>query len=111
MLGLLLIYFIGKRFYTLADEFSKHKWGFAILGVVSYYVGTFVGGLLVGILGAIFMWEFVLNPANNLALGFAVIPFGLAVCAGLYYILQHLWKKEGYKAEVEIDKIGDYRQD
>ena len=34
MLGLLLIYFIGKYFYDLAAEFEKNKWLYAILGVV-----------------------------------------------------------------------------
>ncbi|NER16726.1 hypothetical protein [Spongiivirga citrea] len=106
MLGLILIYFIGKRFYTLAEEFNKHKWGFAILGVVSYYIGTFIGGILIGILGMIFMWDFVLEETNNFALGLVALPFGIALCIGLYYLLQYLWKREGVEAEVNIDEIG-----
>ena len=34
MLGLVLLYWIGKYFYKLAEEYDKSKWGFAILGLV-----------------------------------------------------------------------------
>jgi hypothetical protein len=35
MLGLILIYFVGKAFYDLAGLHGKSQWGFAILGIVS----------------------------------------------------------------------------
>ncbi len=44
MLGLFLLYFIGKIFYQLAEAHNKNKWVFAILGVIAYYAGTFLGG-------------------------------------------------------------------
>ena len=49
MLGLLLLYWVGKYFYKLAEEHDKSKWGFAILGVVSYYAGIVVFGFITGI--------------------------------------------------------------
>jgi len=42
MLGLLLIYFIGKYFYDLAILHEKSKWGWAVIGVVSYYAEGFI---------------------------------------------------------------------
>lgn len=50
MLGLVFIYFIGKYFYKLVEEFGKSKWGFVILGVVLYYGGVFLGGIILGFL-------------------------------------------------------------
>ena len=47
MLGLILIYFIGKRFQDLAKTYDNHKWGFAIAGVATYYIGTFIAGILI----------------------------------------------------------------
>jgi len=92
MLGLLLIYFIGKYFYTLADDHGKNKWVFALLGIATYYVGTFVGGLIVGI-GIEFWGETSIDEMSSLALGLIALPFGLAACSGLYFILKMNWKE------------------
>lgn len=54
MLALILIYFAGKAFYDLAGKHGKHQWGFAILGVASYYGGIIFGGFLLGIVLEIF---------------------------------------------------------
>ena len=48
MLGLLLLYWIGKYFYKLAEAYDKSKWGFTILGIVVYYAGIVVLGLILG---------------------------------------------------------------
>jgi hypothetical protein len=56
MLGLFLLYFIGKSFYELAHEYDKSRWGFAIAGVVAYYFGTFVAGILFYLLDDLGLW-------------------------------------------------------
>lgn len=92
MLGLLLIYFIGKYYYDLAINHGKNKWAFALLGVATYYVGTFVGGLVIGI--GIELWgETSVDDMSSLVLGLIALPFGLAACTGLYYILKMSWKE------------------
>lgn len=99
MLGLILIYFIGKAFYDLAGNYGKHQWGFAILGVVTYYAGTFVGGFLLGL----FAIDFVMN-SNDLVVGLIALPIGLAFCLTLYLILKNTWKKSvpGSKSTEDI---------
>jgi hypothetical protein len=92
MLGLLLIYFIGKYFYTLADTHGKNKWVFAILGIATYYLGTFVGGLVIGI--GLELWgEGTVDDMSSLMLGLIALPFGLAACTGMYFILKMSWKE------------------
>ena len=54
MLGLLLIFFIGRAYYELASEFNRHTWGHAILGIATYYAGTMIGGLVIGLLMALY---------------------------------------------------------
>lgn len=76
MLGILLIYFIGKYFYRLAEKFNQNKWLYAILGIVTYYVGTFVGGIILAIFDELLTME--INWENNFALGLLVLPFGIA---------------------------------
>ena len=100
MLGLFLIYFIGKSFYDLAFEFHKSQWGFAILGVVSYYTGTIVVGLVVGLL-----IEFGVIPSlsglPDLVLNLMAMPFGLLACWGLYHLLKSQWSKAPARQETD----------
>jgi hypothetical protein len=93
MLGILFIYFIGKAFYDLAATHGKSMWGFAILGVVSYYAGTFLFGVVVAVIG-----EFEIVPKieeiNGYLLNFMAIPFGALACWILYRLLENSWNRK-----------------
>jgi MFS family permease len=106
MLGIFFLYFIGKYFYKLAEEFKKNKWLFAILGILVYYIGTFIGGVILGILdeliGIGFDWD------NTLALGLIALPFGIGVAYLFYFILKKEWEKSFVFAEDEIQDIGKH---
>lgn len=104
MLGILLIYFIGKHFYKMAETYNKNKWLFAILGVVTYYVGTFIGGIVLAILDEIFVLG--INWDSNLILGLMALPFGIALDYLFYKILEKKWKKEFVPVGNEIEDIG-----
>jgi len=93
MLGILLIYFIGKSFYKLAEEYNKHKWGVAIIGVIAYYVGTFISGIAIALFYELILSENVDN-LNDLVLSFMSIPFGLLACWGLNTLLKKQWKSK-----------------
>ena len=105
MLGLILIYFIGKKFYDLAQKFGKSEWGFAILGVVTYYAGTFITGIVIA-LGYEFWSTASVDGMSDLALGFIALPFGVLSCVGLYYYLNNLWGKSKEVGKTNIDDIG-----
>lgn len=90
MLGLLLIYFVGKAFYDLAQEHRKSRWGFAILGIVAYYAGTFIAGIFITILAELQVTDFF-NDLPELALGFIALPFGILACWAFYRILENHW--------------------
>ncbi|MEZ4829954.1 MAG: hypothetical protein R3C61_27280 [Bacteroidia bacterium] len=104
MLGLILIYFIGKYFYELADDHNKSKWGFAILGVVSYYAGTIIGGSVIGIIYG--LTGNMPDDTDTFLLGLLAIPVGLLTCVGLYFLLKKMWSKEEIQKEDLIDQIG-----
>jgi len=93
MLGIFLIYYIGKTYYQLAELYQKHKWGFAIMGVAMYYFGTFLGGVILQLL-----FLAGLTPAveeyNSLVLNLLAFPFGLLTCWGLYQILKRSFSKK-----------------
>ena len=104
MLGLLLLYFIGKYYFKLAENFNKNKWLYAILGVVSYYVGAAIGGVVLGIADAVL--ELNIDWDNNILLSLIALPFGIGFCYLLYYLLKRNWGKSVVIPKNEIEDIG-----
>jgi len=93
MFGLLLLYFIGKHFYKLAEEYGNNKWGYAILGIVAYYAGIFLFAFILGIIIEIISPGFI-DTINDLLLGIMIIPFGILTCYLLYIALKKRWKND-----------------
>ena len=104
MLGLVLIYFIGKHYYNLAGLHEKNKWLFAIIGIVSYYAGTFVTGVVLGIV--LLGFETSVDDLNTVVLALIAFPFGIGLTILVYYLLKKNWQKTK-KADLEmIEQIG-----
>lgn len=92
MLGIFLIYFVGKKFADLAEIYEKSKWGYGILGVASYYMGTFLAVMAYIIYLELFTDQFF-EDANETAINLLSIPFGILACWGTYKLLEANWKK------------------
>jgi len=93
MFGIILIYFIGKYFYKLAEKYNRSKWGFAVIGVVVYYAGILISGIIIAF--ALDTFGFMaIDDINDVALGLAGLPFGLLACWGLYKILERNWSNK-----------------
>ena len=105
MLGLILVYWIGKKFYTLADTFEKSKWGFAILGVVVYYGGILLYSIIFGIIAELVSPGFI-DTFNETLFGFMMLPFSLLTTYLLYKYLDKTWKKNDPRSLNNIDEIG-----
>lgn len=105
MLGLLLLYFIGKYFYKLAETYNEKKWLFAILGVLSYYLGTAIGGVIIGVLDVYLelgvSWD-------GFGTNFIFLPFGLAFAYLFYYLLKRNWSKKQSEELLSIEDIGKH---
>lgn len=93
MLGLFLIYFLGKSFYTLAKEYGQKTWKYAILGVVSYYAGTFIAGIFLVILIELF-YAGGIETFNEYLLNFIALPFGILSAFLMYKFLEKRLKGE-----------------
>lgn len=96
MLGLFLIFFIGRAFYELASEFERNKWGHTILGIASYYAGTLIGGLVIGVIIALYYPSALedIENGNDLLYSLMAIPFGLLICWLVYRFLKSRWSKQ-----------------
>jgi len=107
MIGIFLIYFIGKYFYNLADEFDKNKWVFAILGVVTFYAAQVILGVILAISDLLFSTNLI-EGSSDATLSFLGIPVGLLACTGLYFFLKKFWKKNTKMEDNKIEEIGKY---
>ncbi|MFK7810517.1 MAG: hypothetical protein AB8F74_22110 [Saprospiraceae bacterium] len=93
MLGLLLLYFIGKKFSELAKDYNKKTWVYILLGIVSYYLGTFVGGIVLVIVLDMF-FSIAIEEIDDFVIGLMAMPFGLLMCWGYYRLLVRNWSKQ-----------------
>ena len=92
MLGLIFIYFVGKAFYDLAGKHGKSQWGFAILGVVSYYGGLMLGAFAIGIVVELNA-PGTIDDSNDTMFGLLAIPIGILCCWLTYTLLKKAWSK------------------
>ena len=106
MLGLVFIYFIGRAFYNLAGDYNKNEWGYAILGVASYY-GAFFGSLfLIGAGIGLFADKMIIDERDDLMFSLMGIPIGLLSCYLTYRHLSKRWEREERQEMSVIDEIG-----
>lgn len=83
MIGIFLIFWIGKSYYELAHEYDRSRWGYAILGIVTYYGGTFLGAFIIGLLSEAGLVGSIEN-VNSFLLSLLTLPMGFTVLlAGL----------------------------
>ena len=91
MLGILLIYFIGKRFYDLSVEYNQNKWLYAILSIVGYYgIGALLLLLVMLLDMLVFNWGF--DWEKSFGMNLLIIPLGLLSVWGFYSLLKSRWK-------------------
>ena len=101
MLGLILWYFIGKYFYDLATVHNRNKWGYAVFGVFSYYLGPIIFGLSLGIYSGMNS-EFDIDNLESLTLDLLSIPLGLLSCWITYVILKKRFEKKAIPVSNEM---------
>jgi hypothetical protein len=90
MLGLLLIYFIWKFYTDLAVQYRKNKWGYALLGIASYYAGALTAGFIIGVVATIQNPAFV-DETSDAMIALMTLPFGILAVWGLHRFLKKRW--------------------
>jgi len=94
MLGLFLLYFIGKAYYDLAEKHTRKKWLHAFLGIASYYAGTILGGVVIVILYGAMESEQAVDQMNDIVVSLLSVPFGILSCWLVYYMLKRKWEDD-----------------
>jgi hypothetical protein len=105
MLGLILLYFIGKRFYELAAQHQRHKWGHALGGIAVYYLSLIFSGIIIT-LALDLIWDYVIPNGKETLFGIANIPIGLGVCWLWYTHLKKTWGKNLFnERDAPLDEV------
>ncbi|WP_046759052.1 hypothetical protein [Kordia jejudonensis] len=107
MIAIIILIVVGRQFYELAKKYEQQlAWLYAILGVVSYYAGIIVGGVLLGIILGLFFPEFLEDTPESV-LGLLTIPIGIFACWGFYQLLKRNWHKKFEEQQRLKPKISD----
>ncbi len=101
MLGLILVYWIGKKFYKLAENYNKSQWGYAILGIVVYYATSIVFATVL-----LLIIEGFSKTINDYLLGIIAMPFGILACYLLLKYLEKTWEHKDPRKDIMIEQIG-----
>lgn len=104
MLQILLFVFIGKQFSKLAETYNKKKWLYIILGIVSYFTGELIGGLILGSFDALLGWN--IDWDNRLLMSVIGLPFGLATTYLFHYLLKRNFEQNKPEELPSIQDIG-----
>jgi len=103
MLSIFLIYWIGRKFYDLALLHHRSKWGWAIFGIVIYYVSQLIIGMLIGIVAP----DLLNSTGGTFLINILGIGIGLGVWFIVFKLLEKSWGDNDYKrGETAINAIG-----
>ncbi|WP_298420105.1 hypothetical protein [uncultured Kordia sp.] len=107
MLEIIIMIAVGRQFYELAKKYEQQlAWLYAILGVVSYYGGAFVAGIIIGVYSE-FSGSYILDNLSDIQLTFIFLPIGILACWGFYQLLKKNWKKKFEEIQRLKPKISD----
>lgn len=105
MLEILLVIYIGRWFYRLAEKHNKNKWLVGILGALSFYAFILISGFLMGVVFALMENE-AFFELPDIVIGLLCIPFAIFGTWGLYRILKNSWERLPKTSDRVIDDGG-----
>ena len=107
MLGVVIIYFLGRSVYRLAETYHKNTWGHAVGSVLFYYLGTFVAGIAIYLLADLNGGN--LENTSDMAINLMAVPFGLAFWYAYRAFFKHRWA-QAPESDMEL-LDGDFMRD
>ena len=85
MLGILLIYFMAKPFYKLAEKYNRSKWGYSVLAVAVYFGLQILAGVVIAFANP----DLFVSMDNNSGLELGLNVVGIIIGAlGVYALFQ-----------------------
>ena len=103
MFGLILLYWIGKYYYKLAEKYNRNKWLFVILGIAVYYLGMILFGIIIMSIAEMISPGYI-DTSNEALFSIFMVPFGALSCYLIYNSLKNNWKGDELDS---VDEIGN----
>ncbi len=104
MLGLILLYFIGKSFYDLGVKHEQNAWVWGVLGIVFYYFGAFLVGVAIALAYEFAEWG-TIDELSDRELGLLAMPFGLlSAFLGYRFLDRHYSNKKDFSDSDILDQ-------
>lgn len=104
MLGILILFFIGRIFYRLAERYGRNVWGYGALGIVLFYLSMTLSGALSAIAYDLFGFGSIDEMSDNMIFILS-FPLGLLIYYGFYKFTEKKFKDKG--AFLNHDEILD----
>ncbi|MFT6244027.1 MAG: protein-S-isoprenylcysteine O-methyltransferase Ste14 [Salibacteraceae bacterium] len=101
MLGLLIIYWVGKWYFTLAEKHNKSKWLYAVLGALVYVTILITSPFLVVLIAFLVGADGTLE-LPQITLSLMGILIGLIATWALRAILKRQWENTLEAPEGEL---------
>lgn len=102
MLGIIIIYWIGRKYYDLAVRCNKSPWSWAIYAILIFYGSQIMFGVLVALFSPETNFE-----TNEVILNILGIAISGIVWFSVYKLLEKRWEKiDPNTYEDLIDNIG-----
>lgn len=102
---MLLLYFVWKYYKELAEKYNKDSyWPYVIGGAVIYYAGTFVGGIIIGVIAL--YGDINLEETDDRLIGLMALPVGILFSFLLYKYFEKKWKSDYVNPELALEEIG-----
>ncbi len=102
---MLLLYFVWKYYKELAEKYNKKKyWPYVIAGAATYYAGTFLGGIIIGLIAV--AADLNIEGTNDTLLGLMALPMGILLSYLLYRYFDKKWKEEYVDPNLAVNEIG-----
>ena len=107
---MLLLYFVWKYYKELAEKYNKEKyWPYVIGGAVIYYAGSFLGGILIGVIAI--AADINIEDTNDRLLGLLALPLGILLSFIFYKYLEKKWSVEYVDPNLALEEIGGEQDD
>lgn len=94
ILGLIILLYLGRAFYRLAEQHQQTKWLYALLGIAVFYGSQIIIAFVGGILVTMYATSFTVDNVPDIWINLAVLPPSILFTWLFYRGLKKRWERD-----------------
>jgi hypothetical protein len=102
LLNLLLAFFVGERFYSLAHRYDERPLQYAVLGISTFFGAIYAGEIFIDLLNALAPVHLTSVFWPSIILNTVLIPLAILCCWRFYLYLKQDWVKYSQKSMAKV---------